>query len=50
MHYLITMLPLKNSEYRLKFKSKPRITPGLQKSISIKNKLLTKYTKMKDTS
>ena len=29
-------------------KTKPWITPSLQKSISIKNKLLTKYIKMKD--
>ena len=41
--------PFKNiSKYKLKFKTKPWITPGLQKSISIKNKLLTKYIKMKD--
>ena len=38
----------KISKYKLKFKTKPWITPGLQKSISIKNKLLTKYIKMKD--
>ena len=35
-------------KYKLKFKTKPWITPGLQKSISTKNKLLTKYIKMKD--
>ena len=35
------------SKYELKFKSKSRVTPGLQKSIAIKNKLLTKYIKMK---
>ena len=31
----------KISKYKLKFKSKPWITPGLQKSISVKNKFLT---------
>ena len=36
------------SKYKLRFKTKPWITPGLQKSISNKNKLLTKYIKMKD--
>ena len=35
--------PLKKiSRYKLKFRTKTWITPGLQKSISIKNKLLTK--------
>ena len=38
----------KISKYKLKFKTKPWITSGLQKAISIKNKLLTKYIKMKD--
>ena len=33
------------SKYKLKFKTKPWITPGLQKSISIKNKLLSEYIK-----
>ena len=36
------------SKYKLKFKTKPWLTPGLQKSISINNNLLTKYIKMKD--
>ena len=38
----------KISKYKLKFKTKPWINPGLQKSISIKNKLLTKYIKIKN--
>ena len=43
------MLPFKkNSKYKLKFKTKPWITPGLENSISITNKLLTKHIKMKD--
>ena len=32
----------------MKFKTKPWITPGLQKSISVKNKLLTKFIKLKE--
>ena len=41
---------LKNSIsiYKLKFKSKPWITLGLQKSISVKNKLLTNFINKKD--
>ena len=31
----------KINKYKLKFKSKPWITGGLQKSISVKNKLFT---------
>ena len=31
--------------YKLKYKSKPWITPGLQKSISVKNKLLSDFIK-----
>ena len=39
---LDTYAPLKRiNKYKLKFKSKPWITLGLQKSISVKNKLLT---------
>ena len=34
--------------YKLKFKSKPWITLGLQKSISVKNKLLTNFIEKKD--
>ena len=34
--------------YKLKFKSKPWITLDLQKSISVKNKLLTNFTNEKD--
>ena len=30
----------KTSKYKLKFKTKPWITPGLQKSVAFKNKLL----------
>ena len=32
----------------MKFKTKPWITPGLQKSISVKNKLLAKFIKLKE--
>ena len=36
--------PLKNiNKYKLNFKTKPWITPALQKSISIKNNLLKKF-------
>ena len=39
---LDTHAPLKRiNKYKLKFKSKPWISLGLQKSISVKNKLLT---------
>ena len=42
-------LPLKKlTKQKLKFRTKPWITPGLQKSISIKNKLLTKFIKLKE--
>ena len=38
--------PLKRiNKYKLKFKSKPWITPGLQKSISVKNKFLSDFIK-----
>ena len=41
---LDTYTPLKRiNKYKLKFKSKPQITLGLQKSISVKNKLLTNF-------
>ena len=33
--------------YKLKFKSRPRISLDLQKSISVKNKLLTNFMNMK---
>ena len=40
--------PLKKiSKQKLKFRNKPWITLGLQKSVSIKNRLLTKCTKLK---
>ena len=35
-------------KYKLKFKFKPWITLGLQKSISVKNKLLTNFINKKD--
>ena len=38
----------KINKYKLKFKSKPWITAGLQKSISVKNKLLTNFINKKD--
>ena len=42
--------PLKKvSKYILKFKTKPWITPALQKSISIKNNLLKKFITVKDS-
>ena len=42
-------LPLKKiTKQKLKFKTKPWIRPDLQKSISIKNKLLTKFIKLKE--
>ena len=41
---LDTYAPLKKtSKYKLQFKSKPSITLGLQRSISVKNKLLTNF-------
>ena len=36
------------SKYKLKFKSKPWITSGLQKSIFVKNKLLANFINKKD--
>ena len=43
---LDTYAPLKRiNKYKLKFKSKPWITLGLQKSVSVKNKLLTNFIK-----
>ena len=46
---LDTYAPLKRiDKYQLKFKSKPWITLGLQKSISMKNKLLTNFSEKKD--
>ena len=38
------------SKYKLKFKPKPWITTALEKSISIKNKILKNHVKKKDTS
>ena len=38
----------KISRYRLKFKTKPWITLGIQKSISLKNKLLKRFINKKD--
>ena len=46
---LDTYAPLKRiNKYKLKFKSKPWITLGLQKSISVKNKLFTNFINKKD--
>ena len=46
---LDTYAPLKRiNKYELKLKSKPWITLNLQKSISIKNKLLTNFINKKD--
>ena len=46
---LDTYAPLKIiNKYKLKFKSKPWITLGLQKLISVKNKLLTNFINKKD--
>ena len=36
------------SKHKLKLKNKPWITCGIQKSISVKNKLLSKFIKLKD--
>ena len=38
----------KNNKDKLKFRSKPWIITGLQKSISVKNKFLTNFIKKKD--
>ena len=44
-----TYEPLKKiHKYKLKFKSKPWTTLGLQKSISVKNKFLTNFINKKD--
>ena len=41
---LDTYVPLKKiNKYKVKFNSKPSITIGLQKSISVKDKLLTNF-------
>ena len=46
---LDTFAPLKRvNKYKMKFKSKPWITLGLQKSISVKNKLLKNFINKKD--
>ena len=46
---LDTYAPLKRvKKYKLKFKSKPWITLGLQKSISVKNNLPTNFINKKD--
>ena len=45
----VTHAPLKKvKKYKLKFKTKPWITPALQKSISIKNNLLKKFKTAKN--
>ena len=44
-------LPLKRlTKQKLKFKNKPWITSGLQKSVSMKNKLLAKFIKLKEST
>ena len=44
-----TYAPLKRiNKHKLKFKSKPWITLGLQKSIFVKNKFLTNFINKKD--
>ena len=46
---LDTYIPLKRvKKYKLKFKPKPWITLCLQKSIFVKNKLLTNFSNKKD--
>ena len=46
---LDTYAPLKRiNKYKITFKSKPWITVGLQKSISVKNKLLKNFINKKD--
>ena len=46
---LDTYAPLKRiNKYKLKFKSKPWITLGLQKSIFVKNKFLTNFINKKE--
>ena len=46
---LDTYTPLKKiNKYKLKCKSKPWITLGLQRSISVKNTLLTNFINKKD--
>ena len=41
--------PLKRvNKYKLKFKSKPWITPAIQKSISVKNNLLKRFVNSKN--
>ena len=47
--FLDTYAPLKKiNKYKLKFKSKPWITLGLQKSISVKTELLKNFITKKD--
>ena len=42
-------VPLKSvNKYKLKFKSKPWITPAIQISVSVKNKLLKRFINWKD--
>ena len=46
---LYTNTPFKRvSKYKLRFKTKPCITPALHKSVSVKNSLLNKFIKSKD--
>ena len=49
IRYQIPYAPLgKINKCKLKFRSKPRVILGLQKSISLKNKLLTNFINKKD--
>ena len=38
----------KTSKYKLKFKTKPWITSGLQKPVALKNELLKKFIQLKE--
>ena len=38
----------KNSKYKLKFKTKPWITFGIRRSISVKSRLMEKFINKKD--
>ena len=47
---LDTYVPFKRiNKYKVKFKSKPWIILGLQKSMSVKNKLLTNFFNKEET-
>ena len=49
MNSVLDSNPFKKvNKYKLRFKTKPWITPALQKSVSVKNSLLNKFLKSKD--